>query len=306
MSLYYLTKRNFLNFFKDTKKIFFTILTPLILLLFFGFFLNKFSDESFDKLFKGLETTPNITNVKLQEIHRHAFVISFLFIGLLSITAISNAVSLSSIMVQDKQNELLNDFYISPIKNYLIKLSYLLFNIVFNFILSLMIIILVTIYLAIRGLIFTNLVYSILLIVPLTLVNCIVHSIIFVFIFSFIKNLGVFNALASILGTFVGIFVGAYFPLSSFPTWLQSIFSLIPATQMAAIFRNLLYTSLLSNYYGADIIEKLPEWFTNFINTKGLIITYKVEWFYSLTYVVGFGLVFLLMIIFIKTNHAKK
>ncbi|ADE19797.1 ABC transporter permease [Mycoplasma crocodyli] len=304
-TLYYLTKRNFKNFFKDTKKLFFTILTPFIFLIFFGLFLGKITENNFETSFSNLSQIPTLFK-KLEWKQVHTFTISFLLMGLLSVTAVSNAVSLSSVMVSDRQNDLLNDFFISPVKSSLVKFSYIFFNIIVNVLLSWLVMLTIVFYVLVRGLLFKELFIAYLKIFFLTIINCAVHSVIFVFIFSFVKNNGVYNALASILGTFIGVFVGAYFPINQFPKWLQAIVSLIPATQMNAIFRNEVYPVLLKEFYSNDIMSKIPQWFEEFIDLKAILFTKRVEWYYSLTYIVSFGIIFATLSAAIKLNLQRR
>ncbi|MBN4084678.1 ABC transporter permease [Mycoplasma sp. CSL10166] len=223
-----LFKRHFLIFAKDKKRIFFTFMSPMIVLLCFALFARNIYIGQMPK------QTPEIIKNQYADIS--------LMIGLLSVTTFTNAISLSSVMVTDSERKILNDLYMTPVKTSVIRLSYLLFNIFLNILIT-TIMYLISIFWMLGNKTFivnnqTTIPFAKGMYIWFSvIVGCILNSAIFVFIFSYVSNSAAFSALSASLSGIAGFLIGAFVPLITFPRALAEISSLIPATQISNLIK---------------------------------------------------------------------
>ncbi|QBF34722.1 hypothetical protein EG856_02215 [Mycoplasmopsis phocirhinis] len=276
--LFTLTYRNLKIFSKDRKRIFFTLLSPIIVLLCFiifarNIFINQLPLQTANKF-------------------KNHFADIALMTGMLSVVTFTNAISLSSVMVNDNQKKILNDFYIAPVKNSFVRLSYLIYNIFLNIIITTTIFIICIIWMAIdKTLIYevNSVKYSALnaqnslIIISTIVIGSVLNSAIFVFFLSFLANNSAFSALSAALSSISGFLIGAFVPLHTFPRVLAEFSSILPSTQISNLIRHF-------------AINGLP---SEIINAKNIMLDYNIifglnnTWWGSFIYSASWAVLFL-------------
>ena len=111
-----LIKRNVKLFFKDKGMFFTSLITPLILLVLYATFLGNVYRDSF---MMNLPSTVKLPNELID-----GLVGGQLTSSLLAVSCVTVAFSSNFLMVQDKVNGSIKDFRISPVKPYVLSLSY--------------------------------------------------------------------------------------------------------------------------------------------------------------------------------------
>lgn len=240
-TLYQLTKRDIKLFLMDKAGVFFSLLAPLIVLLLYILFLADVQVMSVKSYIpQGIEVDSSLIK---------AYVDSWMVAGVVSVACITVAFGANSIMVQDKTKGILNDGLSAPVKKYIIKLSYF----VFNFLVTLFIVAIVfavcLIYLFLSGgwCLSAKEVFILLGVLILSVLS---STLITVFICSFFKTEAVLGAVSGIMSAVLGFLIGAYMPMSIMPKVAQNISAFVPGSHSAGLFRQ---------YFMRGPLEKLGD-----------------------------------------------
>ncbi|MBZ4195147.1 ABC transporter permease [Mycoplasma tauri] len=242
--LMHLTRRNLVIFLKDKRRMFFTFIAPLIVLLCFVLFARRIYFSQMPENFP-------------EQIKNQYADISML-IGLLSTTLFTNAVSLSSIMIADAERKVLNDLYIAPVHPGIVRFSYLIYNIFLNISITLFMFIIGICWMAINKTIVVNVNFGnvdktyyafdtskIFTIIGIIFLGGILNSSIFVFLLSFLNNTSAFSAISASLSAVAGFLIGAFVPLHTFPRPIAEFSSLIPSTHISNMVRHFIIQDLV-------------------------------------------------------------
>ncbi|MFV8401439.1 ABC transporter permease [Mycoplasma sp. 2634B] len=235
LQLHWLVRRNFLLFFKDPRKILSTFMSPIItvfLFILFGKYL--FSQQ--------------VASAPISELEKSQFIDASMLTGLLSLSTITTALSLSVFIVQDAEKKIFNDLAITPIKPSLIRFSYLIVNIILNVLICIVLYALFLVYMAINKTITLFTVISAFQMLGVVILGAVLNSAIFTFIFSFVKSVAIYSALLGMISSMSGFFIGAFVPLEVFPEVLRQILSVLPGTQITDLLR----------YYALSSISNMP------------------------------------------------
>ncbi|WP_027121983.1 ABC transporter permease [[Mycoplasma] imitans] len=247
--------RNIKLFLRNKTRFFFILLGPVITLLVFILIIkrNSFDPGGRAVSFLTLSSLPIESQKSLRDLGAIELVYTTQFTtevsnyifngtllsGLISITALTTAVQLSQNIVQDREERILEDFFITPTKTTTVRLSYVVFNILFNLLITLSALLFIYIYIVAR---FPTSPFSkpqtILATIGVTILICLINSIFFVFIFSYIKKLSIFLVLTAMLSSAGGFLIGGYFPISLLPKGLSAAISLIPQTEASILLNN--------------------------------------------------------------------
>ncbi|MEE3928296.1 ABC transporter permease [Mycoplasmopsis ciconiae] len=265
--LYFLTKRNFISFIKEPKRVFFTFLSPLLATLIFLLFAQSlFNQETYSQSITAqiyaLKTDSSAFALKGDLIKTldpnkivDAFIDSTFLAGLLGITTITTALSLCSIMVEDAKNKVLNDLFITPVRGGVVRMSYLGFNFVINTIISLIIMVFLFIYQAFRGTFYYH-TDQVFIIIALVILSCLLNSAFFIFVISYVRNTNAFAAMSAGISSVIGFFIGSFIPLTQLPQSLAQVASILPGTQMVNAMK---LTILPLNKFDPSIFQKALE-----------------------------------------------
>lgn len=235
-TLYILIKRNVNLFFKDKGMFFTALITPAILLLLYATFLGNIYKDTFLAVFPaGMEVDEELIN---------GCVGGQLISSILAVSCITVAFCSNMLMVQDKANSTVNDFYITPVDNRLLSVSYYVATLFSTLIICfvstgvcLAYIAFVGFYMSVSDVLF--LLLDVLLLVMFgTAISSLINY--------FLSTQGQISAVGSIISAAYGFICGAYMPISQFSEGLQKVLSFLPGTYGTALVRNHAMRGVLS------------------------------------------------------------
>ncbi len=225
MTLYHLTKRNVVVFFRDPAAVFFSLLSPIILFVLFSAFLGGVQTDALQK------SLPTASGDAVD-----AFVYSWVIANLVMITTATTSLSALVVFVNDRVGNVFRDFLVSPIKRLHLIGSYLLGAFLVSVALSAAVLVLAEVYL--------GTVYSAALSVGAFLQAfaqligfCLLFSAIWSLVVTFIGSNGVFTSVATIVGTAGGFLAGAYITVGALPKGVVTFMNLLPLNQTATLMR---------------------------------------------------------------------
>lgn len=221
----YLTLRNLKLYFKNKMNFFVSLITPIILFVLFATFLKSTYEEQLITIV-GKDTLPtSLIN---------AFSGGWLFSSVLATSCVTIAFC-SGIMIIDKINNVDTDFKVTPIKNYILKLSYVFANMLSTFIVCFVFLIVGLIYLSIVGFYLTFL--DVLLIIINIIITSLFGTLLANIIWSFTRSQGVMSSICTLVSALYGFICGAYMPISTMGEGIRNFTSLLPGTYSTILFR---------------------------------------------------------------------
>jgi len=220
-----IARRNLLLFVRDRSAVFFSLLSPLILLAVYAFFLGGLQVESL------LEQFPGAPRGDVR-----AFVDAWVFAGITMITSLTTGLAALSVFVEDGETGRFKDFLVSPIRRPSLVLGYMGATVVIAVGMSTFFLIVSQVYTFARGdAVMTGgqLVRCFLVI----LLSAGTFSALSVFAVTLVRTNGAFAALSTIVGTMVGFLAGAYIPIGALPAGAVNVMNALPFAQSAMLVR---------------------------------------------------------------------
>ena len=257
-----LTKRNMTVFLRDKTGVFFSLLSPLLVLLLFILFLGDLQIDSV----KGALESNGVLNLFDSSFSRDV-AYNWLIAGVLGVSCITVSFSCLSVIISDREKGIENDFKASPISSVKVYISYILGV----FLSTLLIMVIVSfaglIFLAISGSLNMD-VKDYFILYGSIILGSFNASLFAYALTSFIKTMGAHGAFTGLICAISGFLIGAYMPLSSFPKPIQYVCSIIPGSHTAGLAR----VSLLNNYMeeastkSVEVANSLSDYFSIKIN----------------------------------------
>ena len=233
-----LAKRHCLCYFRDKASVFFSLMAVLIVLMLYLIFLRNLLIDSM--LSGGLDfaSDDQVSNL----------IDSWVLAGILGIVAVTSSAGSLQCMVDDRISGRNLDFMITPMKPWQLTSSYIISTFVVGLVMSAITLVIALVFLFATGCILetSSIIMCVVLIVPSTLSG----SIIVFALISFIKSQGAFSGFFTVLSTMIGFLTGIYMPMGNLPDVMQVIGTFMPATQMAALFRQNLCSGSMADVFG--------------------------------------------------------
>lgn len=282
LSLMVLVKRNVKMFLKDKMLVFFSLLAPLIVLMLYVLFLGNIQAEAVNEVIK--DYAQNVDPKLIM-----AFINNWMISGVMGVACVTVAFNACTIMVRDREKGTINDVLASPVKRWVIYLSYIISCFVISLVICIAVFLVSTVYLACTGGAMMSFVDA-LAILGIIILSILSASVISVFIANFIKSEGAFGSVSGIMSAAVGFLTGAYMPLAMFPEAIQHFVCFIPGTYSAGLFRNYFLQGPMNR-----LLNVLPEELVN-----QLMQNYSVQMkFFGTTISAGWMVLALFISIFI-------
>lgn len=219
------TRRNLLLFFRDKSAVFFSLLSALILIALYALFLGNLQVTALEAKF------PAATSGEIQ-----AFVDTWVFAGITSITTLTTALAALSVFVDDRATGRFSDFLVAPIRRWQLTVGYLISSFIVSIAMTTAIVIVGQIYLGLHGSGVLSPIGAIELVSRIALSSA-TFAALGTFAVTFLKSTGSFAALSTVVGTLAGFLAGAYIPAGTLPQGVVNIMNALPFAQSAMLIR---------------------------------------------------------------------
>ena len=277
-----LLKRDFLLYARNRSGVFFSLLGALISFLLYIIFLQKNLTDAWSQL-------PNNTSL----------LNSWLMGGTLAVTGITTSFAALTQMVQDRENQVDQDLFLTDLGRWGLELSYLISSFVISFVMQIFMFIIISLYFQ-EIPIMSHLLEISLIMLLSSLLSTLVNALL-IYHFQSVDSLG---KLATIIGTASGFLVGTYVPMGILPNFAQLLMKCTPATYIASLYRQILMREQLdSTFMGNNsLLEEFQEKLGVQIHWQELLT--KEE-----TYLIVVSiclLTFMLWLVLVKISSKKK
>ena len=277
-----LLKRNFILYFRNRSGVFFSLLGALISFLLYIIFLQKNLTDAWSQL-------PDNTNL----------LNNWLMGGTLAVTGITTSFTALTQMVQDRENQVDQDLFLTDLGSWGLQVSYLISSIIISFVMQVFMFAVMSLYFRESPVI--SYLPEITLIMLLSSLLSSVVNILLIYRFQSVDSLG---KLATIVGTASGFLVGTYVPIGVLPDFAQIIMKCTPATYIASLYRQILMKEPLETAFteNSSLLQEFQEKMGIQINWQELLTkeeTYFIVVIISLVAI-------LLWLLFVKVFSRRK
>lgn len=277
-----LLKRNFILYFRNRSGVFFSLLGALISFLLYIIFLQKNLTDAWSQL-------PDNTNL----------LNNWLMGGTLAVTGITTSFTDLTQMVQDRENQVDQDLFLTDLGSWGLQVSYLISSIAISFVMQVFMFAVMSLYFKESPVI--SYLPEITLIMLLSSLLSSVVNILLIYRFQSVDSLG---KLATIVGTASGFLVGTYIPIGVLPDFAQIIMKCTPATYIASLYRQILMKERLETAFtgNSSLLQEFQEKMGIQINWQELLTkeeTYFIVVIISLVAI-------LLWLFFVKVFSKRK
>ena len=277
-----LLKRNFILYFRNRSGVFFSLLGALISFLLYIIFLQKNLTDAWSQL-------PD--NTKLLN--------NWLMGGTLAVTGITTSFTALTQMVQDRENQVDQDLFLTDLGIWGLQMSYLISSIAISFIMQVFMFAVMGLYFK-ESPVISHLPEIALIMLLSSLLSSLIN-ILLIYRFQSVDSLG---KLATIVGTVSGFLVGTYVPIGVLPDFAQIIMKCTPATYIASLYRQILMKEPLETVFtgNSSLLKEFQEKMGIQINWQELLTkeeTYFIVVIISLVAI-------LLWLLFVKVFSKRK
>lgn len=277
-----LLKRNFILYFRNRSGVFFSLLGALISFLLYIIFLQKNLTDAWSQL-------PDNTNL----------LNNWLMGGTLAVTGITTSFTALTQMVQDRENQVDQDLFLTDLGIWGVQVSYLISSIAISFVMQVFMF-------AVMGLYFKEspVISHLLEITLIMLLSSLLSSLINILLIYRFQSVDSLGKLATIVGTASGFLVGTYVPIGVLPDFAQIIMKCTPATYIASLYRQILMKEQLETAFtrNSRLLKEFQEKMGLQINWQELLTkeeTYFIVVIISLVAI-------LLWLLFVKVFSKRK
>jgi multidrug/hemolysin transport system permease protein len=277
-----LLKRNFILYFRNRSGVFFSLLGALISFLLYIIFLQKNLTDSWSQL-------PDNTNL----------LNDWLMGGTLAVTGMTTSFTALTQMVQDRENQVDQDLFLTDLGNWGLQASYLISSIIISFVMQVFMFAVMSLYFK-ESPVISHLPEIALIMLLSSLISSLVN-VLLIYRFQSVDSLG---KLATIVGTASGFLVGTYVPIGVLPDFAQIIMKCTPATYIASLYRQVLMKEPLETTFTGNnsLLQEFQEKMGIQINWQELLTkeeTYFIVVIISLVAI-------LLWMLFVKVFSKRK
>ena len=277
-----LLKRNFILYFRNRSGVFFSLLGALISFLLYIIFLQKNLTDAWSQL-------PDNTNL----------LNNWLMGGTLAVTGITTSFTALTQMVQDRENQVDQDLFLTDLGIWGLQMSYLISSIAISFVMQVFMFAVMGLYFK-ESPVISHLPEIALIMLLSSLLSSLIN-ILLIYRFQSVDSLG---KLATIVGTASGFLVGTYVPIGVLPDFAQIIMKCTPATYIASLYRQILMKEPLETTFtgNSGLLQEFQEKMGIQINWQELLTkeeTYFIVVIISLVAI-------LLWLLFVKVFSKRK
>lgn len=236
-----MVKRNLKIYFQDKAAVFFSMLSVVIIFALYIFFIG-------DSISSGLKFLP----------HPNRLMRAWMLAGMLASASITTSLGAYGVMISDRENKTIKDFYSSPVSRRQIAGGYIITGFIISIIMSIFTLIFGEIYMGMIGgaVLDMNILLKLFGVIVL---SAFASSAIASFIISFLKTNSAYSAASMIVGTLIGFLVGAYIPIGNLPENVQWLVKYFPCAHSAVLYRQLLMEGSIKENFANQPTAVLKE-----------------------------------------------
>ncbi len=234
-----LIKRNLLIYFRNKSSVFFSLLSSIITLGLYLFFLNNTLLNSMQ------DSVADINSLKI-------FLNGLVICGVISLNAFTVPLSFMGILVHDKEKGALKDFFVSPVKKPVVIFSYVICSVIATVLINLVVVAFLIGYLYINDVFYMTFTQGVIVTIFYLFCNCLFATIAF-FIANLVKTTSAFGSIIGLTSALIGFLSGVYMPIGNFDSkYIETTITLFPITQLSAVLKqNLLGEAMKKLFMGA-------------------------------------------------------
>ena len=277
-----LLKRNFILYFRNRSGVFFSLLGALISFLLYIIFLQKNLTDAWSQL-------PDNTNL----------LNNWLMGGTLAVTGITTSFTALTQMVQDRENQVDQDLFLTDLGSWGLQVSYLISSIAISFVMQVFMFAVMGLYFK-ESPVISHLPEIALIMLLSSLLSSLIN-ILLIYRFQSVDSLG---KMATIVGTASGFLVGTYVPIGVLPDFAQIIMKCTPATYIASLYRQILMKERLETAFtgNSSLLQEFQEKMGIQINWQELLT--KEETYFIVVIISLIAI--LLWLLFVKVFSKRK
>ena len=265
-----LAERNVLCYFRDRSSVVFSLMGVLVVIMLYLLFLRNSLLESYP----GIPGMDNLMD-------------SWVLSGVLGIVAVTTSAGSLQVMMDDKVSGKVDDLLVTPASSSQIAAGYIIGTFLVGLIMSAISFVISLVYLSVTGCPLSA--YGVSVSAVLLIPSSLSGSVIMYSITSFLNSSGAFSGFFTVTSVLIGFLAGIYMPIGMMPSVMNTIGSLVPASQMAALFRQNLGSESLE-----EVLANSP---------PGTMDGFRTDMGYDLS-IGGFQLDPLMSIIYVSTVSA--
>lgn len=233
-----LARRNVLCYFRDRASVVFSLMAVIIVVMLYLLFLRNMLVESYPDM----EGMPQLID-------------AWVLAGILGIVPVTTSAGSLQTMVEDRASGRIRDILVTPMTSAQIAGGYIISTFIVGLVMSTITLAVCVAYLAATGcpLSASGVIISAVLLVPSSLSG----SIVVYAMTSFLRSTGAFSGFFTVVSVLIGFLAGIYMPMGTMPAAMQTIGTLVPASHMAALFRDFLAGDALDGVFAGALAETL-------------------------------------------------
>ena len=233
-----LAKRNTLCYLRDRQSVLFSLMAVLIVVLLYLLFLRDILISSYPEM----DGMPHLID-------------AWVMAGILGIVPVTASAGSLQTMIEDRVSGRDRDIAVTPLSRWEIVGGHVLSTFASGLVMSLLALVICLAYLVAVGcpLSAAGVAECVVLLIPSALSG----SVIVYAMVSFIRSTGAFSGFFTVVSVMIGFLAGIYMPMGTMPEAMQVIGTLVPASQMAALFRESLCSDAMADVFAgapADVL----------------------------------------------------
>ena len=234
----FLAKRNVACYFRDRASVVFSLMAVIIVVMLYLLFLRNMLVSSYPDM----DGMPQLID-------------AWVMAGILGIVPVTTSAGSLQTMIEDRTSGRIRDILVTPMSPAQIAGGYIIGTFLVGLSMSVITLAVCLVYLAATGcpLSAGGVATSVALLVPSSLSG----SIIVYAITSFLKSTGAFSGFFTVVSVLIGFLAGIYMPMGTMPDAMQVVGTLVPASHMAAMFRDGLAGDALDSVFSGAPSETL-------------------------------------------------
>lgn len=222
-----LLQRHLKMFFLDKMNVFFSLMSVLIIIGLYIFFLSE----------NIMQSMPKFDDAK-------EFTFLWLVAGIIAVTTGTTTLGALGKFLEDKISEKKEDFLITDITYRQLTYSYLIYTIIVGIIFTVVLFLIAYVYMYF---VFSKVFPLSVTAMIAVFLSILMHAMMLYFIITKLHSMNAYSGFATIYGTLVGFLAGIYIPVGMLPEYVQKVITLFPTTQVAVILREEMLVHILTD-----------------------------------------------------------